>query len=69
MGGGSDPSDIWGVREEPESLKNVSNTEIRVQQQQIIQGIGFILYFENCDTHLLSLLLSDIIFQVACKSL
>ncbi|XP_060562342.1 syntaxin-8-like [Ruditapes philippinarum] len=38
MTGGSESADVWGVHEEPEDLRNVGNSEIRVQQQQIIQA-------------------------------
>lgn len=37
IAGGTDQSDPWGVREEPDELKGLGNDEIRVQQQTIIK--------------------------------
>ena len=38
MAGGSEASDPWGVREEPEEIQGLGNMEIRQQQQQILRG-------------------------------
>lgn len=37
MAGGSEASDPWGVREEPEEIQGLGNMEIRQQQQQILR--------------------------------
>ncbi|KAL4239769.1 Syntaxin-8 [Mactra antiquata] len=37
MAGGSETSDPWGIREEPEEFKGFGNNELRTQQQVIIK--------------------------------
>ena len=38
MAGGTDASDPWGMREEPQEIQGLGNMEIRQQQQHILRG-------------------------------